>query len=353
MNQQFVIAGSFLKNATFELHTIPELFFSTSSLANVGININVQSKKADFASAYWVDVYIDLEPYVDDKIIFSLHIEYTALTNIIDNDMDEDALKHILGTEVPQNLYDSIRGIVWNITSASGFPPIMLNDYNFTLKKSAGTRLQHYDENENSCGRTETGTDNFMLCYEYIVHDIVSDEEGKEFMEIYRQFVENIYDYESQPFYKYYLRFLEPIEYHHPDYAECHETFWPLLFQFIFTEADMRPRITEGRDGLPELEFIFNEECRTVSSLSPGELKEIISELGANIFAIIGSYLLGKTIDDNYSEELPSSGSVLKEELLKLYCCDSPTAEEEDTKFVDKIYARIKDCDLQTFAYKI
>ena len=43
---------------------------------------------------------------------------------------------------------------------------------------------------------------------------------------------------------------------------------------------------------------------------------------------------------------------ILKEEFHALYNTDQPDASDEDIAFVDKLYARIKECDLQTFPYK-
>ena len=45
-------------------------------------------------------------------------------------------------------------------------------------------------------------------------------------------------------------------------------------------------------------------------------------------------------------------GFFFAQEFHALYNIDQPNASAEDIAFVDRLYARIKECDLQTFPYK-
>ena len=162
------------------------------------------------------------------------------------------------------------------------------------------------------------------------------------------------YRYEENPLYKYYYRFLTPIEYSHPDYEFCEDSYWPLLFQLLFGEGK-NVKVIDGDNGLPEIEFDYCEdERRTVSSLTLAELKNLTSELSVKAFTDTLVEILGydKQMDNDYADILRDDQLILKEEFHALYNTDQPNASAEEIAFVDKLYARIKECDLQTFPYK-
>lgn len=204
----------------------------------------------------------------------------------------------------------------------------------------------------------------FPLGYEWIMEDIrlVEDGAGVSFLETAKNYLEKdgkstgneLLTYEENPLYKYYYRFLTPIEYSHPDYGECEDSYWPMLFQLLFGEGK-NVKVIDGDNGLPEIEFDYCEdERRTVSSLTLEELKFITSELAVKAFTDTLVEILGydKQMDNDYADILRGDQLILKEEFHALYNIDQPNASAEDIAFVDRLYARIKECDLQTFPYK-
>ena len=84
------------------------------------------------------------------------------------------------------------------------------------------------------------------------------------------------------------------------------------------------------------------------------ELKFINSELAVKAFIDTLVEILGydKQMDNDYADILRGDQLILKEEFHALYNIDQPNASAEDIAFVDSLYARIKECDLQTFPYK-
>lgn len=84
------------------------------------------------------------------------------------------------------------------------------------------------------------------------------------------------------------------------------------------------------------------------------ELKFITSELAVKAFIDTLVEILGydKQMDNDYADILRGDQLILKEEFHALYNTDQPNASAEEIAFVDKLYARIKECDLQTFPYK-
>lgn len=389
----FIPIKTFLKEVVFESPNTPDLFFNAESAANLGISIDIQSRVAEDSSLYLVELHTSLTPKIDERVVFNLRLIYSTLVEITDKEMDDETRKNLLTVIVPQSMYNPLRALVWKLTLESGFPPIMMNDYDFAAHQ-ASTDIRPFDNHEVSFDKNEDNDNAFAflkfleenekddvsameecgelpqenifpLGYEWIMEDIrlVEDGAGVSFLETVKNYLEKdgkstgneLLTYEENPLYKYYYRFLTPIKYCHPDYEVCEDSYWPMLFQLLFGEGK-NVKVIDGDNGLPEIEFDYCEdERRTVSSLTLEELKFITSELAVKAFTDTLVEILGydKQMDNDYADILRGDQLILKEEFHALYNTDQPDdASDEDIAFVDKLYARIKDCDLQTFPYK-
>lgn len=388
----FMPIKTFLKEVVFESPNTPDLFFNAESAANLGISIDVQSRVAEDTSLYLVELHTCLTPKINEQLVFNLKIVYSTLVEITDKEMDDETRKYLLTVVVPQSMYNPLRALVWKLTLESGFPPIMMNDYDFATNQ-ANTDIEPFDNHEVSFDKDEDNDNSlaflkfleenekdeesakeeggelpqeniFPLGYEWIMEDIrlVEDGAGVSFLETAKNCLEKdgkstgneLLTYEENPLYKYYYRFLTPITYSHPDYEECEDSYWPMLFQLLFGEGK-GVKVIDGENGLPEIEFDYCEDGRrTVSSLTFEELKNLTSELAAKAFTDTLVEILGynKQMDNDYADILRDDQLILKEEFHALYNTDQPDASDEDIAFVDKLYARIKECDLQTFPYK-
>ncbi|MBR5282420.1 MAG: protein-export chaperone SecB [Alistipes sp.] len=388
----FMPIKTFLKEVVFESPNTPDLFFNAESAANLEISIDVQSRVAEGTSLYLVELHTSLTPKITERVVFNLKLIYSTLVEIADQELEDETRKHLLTVIVPQSMYNPLRALVWKLTLESGFPPIMMNDYDFATHQ-ANTDIRPFDNHEVSFDKNEDNDNSFAflkflneqekdeesaieegsespqenifpLGYEWIMEDIrlVEDGAGASFLETAKNYLEKdgkstgdeLLTYEENPLYKYYYRFLTPIEYSHPDYEECEDSYWPMLFQLLFGEGK-NVKIIDGENGIPEIEFDYCEdERRTVSSLTLEELKFITSELAVKAFTDTLVEILGydKQMDNDYADILRDDQLILKEEFHALYNTDQPDASDEDIAFVDKLYARIKECDLQTFPYK-
>lgn len=388
----FIPIKTFLKEAVFESPNTPDLFFNAESAANLEISIDVQSRIAEDSSLYLVELHTSLTPKIDERVVFNLRLRYSTLVEITDKEMDDETRKYLLTVIVPQSMYNPLRALVWKLTLESGFPPIMMNDYDFAAHQ-ASADIRPFDNHEVSFDKNEDNDNSFAflkfleenekddvsameecgelpqenifpLGYEYILEDIrlVEDGAGVSFLERVKNYLEKdgkstgkeLLIYEENPLYKYYYRFLTPIKYSHPDYESCEYSYWPILFQLLFGEGK-NVKVIDGDNGLPEIEFDYCEdERRTVSSLTLDELKFITSELAVKAFTDTLVEILGydKQMDNDYADILRGDQLILKEEFHALYNIDQPNASAEDIAFVDRLYARIKECDLQTFPYK-
>ena len=361
MEAPFMIIRTFLKDVEFSSPNTPGLFFSNNSTASMGVSIDVQAKVAEGTSLFLVDLITRVTPKVEEQVIFDIQLTYSALVEL-DITLDEDTRKRILQVLVPQSLFNPLRAIVWEITTASGFPPFMLNDYDF-MSNAVGSASENtvndiessdeVDEIEDVCFADDSDDNNLPLGYNWIIKDIQSTDAGAGFLQILIQKGGvDISGYEGLPLYKYYYRFLQPIKYHHPE-VECEESYWDILFQLIFAEGE-EPKIIEGTtEQLPEIEVNFEGERKYVSNLSIEELQSLTSDLAVQAFSHSMVEIIGASVDEYYAEEIDENNPVLKEELLKLYNCNQPFANTDTVAFVDQIYERIKECDLQTFPYKL
>lgn len=381
----FMPIKTFLKEVVFESPNTPDLFFNAESAANLEISIDVQSRVAEDTSLYLVELHTCLTPKINEQLVFNLKIVYSTLVEITDKEMDDETRKCLLTVIVPQSMYNPLRALVWKLTLESGFPPIMMNDYDFATHQ-ANTDIRPFDNHEVSFDKNEDNDNSFAflkflneqekdeesaidecgelpqenifpLGYEWVLEDIrlVDDGAGVSFLNTVKDSTGNSLDvYTETPLYKYFYRFLTPIKYSHPDYEVCEDSYWPMLFQLLFGEGK-NVKVIDGDNGLPEIEFDYCEdERRTVSSLTLDELKFITSELAVKAFTDTLVEILGydKQMDNDYADILRGDQLILKEEFHALYNIDQPNASAEDIAFVDRLYARIKECDLQTFPYK-
>lgn len=379
----FMPIKTYLKSVEFDSPNTPEMFFNANSAANLEISIDVQSRVAEDTSLYLVELHTCLTPKINEQLVFNLELVYSTLVEITDKEMDDETRKYLLTVVVPQSMYNPLRALVWKLTLESGFPPIMMNDYDFATHQ-ANTDIRPFDNHEVSVDEDEDNDNSFAflkflneqerdeesameeggelhqenifpLGYEWVLEDIrlVDDGAGVSFLNTVKESTGNNIDvYEETPLYKYYYRFLRPIEYSHPDYEVCEDSYWPMLFQLLFGEGK-GVKVVDGENGLPEIEFDYCEyERRTVSSLTLEELKFITSELAVKAFTDTLVEILGydKQMDNDYADI--GDQLILKEEFHALYNTDQPNASAEEIAFVDKLYARIKECDLQTFPYK-
>lgn len=380
----FMPIKTFLKEVVFESPNTPDLFFNAESAANLEISIDVQSRVAEGTSLYLVELHTSLTPKITERVVFNLKLIYSTLVEIADQELEDETRKHLLTVIVPQSMYNPLRALVWKLTLESGFPPIMMNDYDFATHQ-ANTDIKPFDNHEVSFDKNEDNDNSFAflkflneqekdkesaidecgelpqenifpLGYEWVLEDIrlVDDGAGVSFLNTVKDSTGNSLDvYTETPLYKYFYRYLTPIEYSHPDYEVC-EDYWPMLFQLLFGEGK-NVKVIDGDNGLPEIEFDYCEdERRTVSSLTLDELKFITSELAVKAFTDTLVEILGydKQMDNDYADILRGDQLILKEEFHALYNTDQPNASAEEIAFVDKLYARIKECDLQTFPYK-
>lgn len=343
MEQSFEIIRTFLGNVEYDFpKPLESLFNYDDNLIEQGADIDVKVWSANEPMFYVVDMHVDATEGFNGEEDFRIRLVYSALVKVNDEDMDDEEAVKLLGTEAPRFLYEPVRELLKCLTVASGFPPIILDDYDFYEKLLAlGNDTIQEDVEEPSMG------------YDWILHDIKSTEEGASFLKtLFRVCGKSCLEYKQSPLYRCYYRFMAPIEYKHPEFEECDKNYWELLFQLVFGESEYVD-ILNGDDGLPEIEFSFNQYRNfRLTDLTLKEIKELTSELATTAFTSTMVSLYGLNLNLEYGETLPDNKPLLEAEIYKLYNYDTNT-DEEDKAFTKRVCARMKEYADLTFEYRL
>lgn len=130
ITESFKTLQNYVSNIGFKTSNVPDLFFSEDSLGNLDISIGIKPRLLDDLHQI-VELQACLTSKLEDEIVFCLNVTYSSFGRILEENPDDEQLNSILTDLIPQSMYDHLRALVWEITSASGFTPIMMEDYNF------------------------------------------------------------------------------------------------------------------------------------------------------------------------------------------------------------------------------
>ena len=130
ITESFKTLQNYVSNIEFKTSNVPDIFFSEDSLGNLDITIGIKPRLLDDLH-YIVELQACLTSKLEDEIVTILEITYSSFGRILEENPDDKQLNSILTDLIPQSMYDHLRALVWEITSASGFSPIMMEDYEF------------------------------------------------------------------------------------------------------------------------------------------------------------------------------------------------------------------------------
>lgn len=352
MTSSYVIVKAFLKNVVFESPNTPNMFFAEHSDSSLPIDIDVNSKVANGTSIYLVELHINLSPKTNESlVIFNLDIVYSTMVNILDENISDKDLSDILHVEVPRKAYDTVRMLVWNITRESGFPPIMMSDYSFA---EHGVEKESRDKVDKEKTDTYEIGENQYDDFRWLMDDCYSSDYEDESLMDEMNINHSLCPYENLPIYKYYLRFLRPIEYRHPQNDECTDSFWPIFFRLLTGNFDVEYDLETTKNGELDIIFTYKEyKNRLVSNLSSYELKDVATQLFLDMITNLSENILLEDINTEYAETIMDDRLILKEEFFKIYNFDASQKADTEETFVEQLYSKIKECDLKTFIYRI
>ena len=126
------IMGQYIKDLSFETPHAPEIF-SVLRTEAPEIPIGLDTVVRHIAGAtFEVTLSVQLEAEVSGgKKAFILELAYGAVVEINQQMIPEQHVHPILMIEVPRQLFPFVRQLVADITGSGGFPPLMLQVFDF------------------------------------------------------------------------------------------------------------------------------------------------------------------------------------------------------------------------------
>jgi len=359
MTPSFFIEKSFVKKIEFEMSDNAWASLTLLSQLKTSLSVDIETKSSENSNYYLVEVHVNLSLMTDNDIpIYDLFLCYAAIVGMKDNNVHVDDLNDVFKVQVPKVLLDSIRAIVWQLTREAGFP-FMMRDDTFDHPVSQTNVLSEngikddMDPSalEESLEQLFGGSE--IVGFQMIMNNLREMEAAREFLDIYvNQVGESaLSDYVCLPIYKCYYRFFTPIAYHHPDFEECEEDVWPMLFQMLYGSFQAKCKAVDVGDELPEIQFSFRDYVnRIISSLTIDEVEDLLTDLMIDALTNTSVNLIDYRIGNNWTEKTLVSGRLIsKQDFFHLF---DALVDPEEPSFLDEMYERIKECDIQTVFYR-
>lgn len=375
---------TYLSQLQYEIYASPDPTYMKVEEVEVNLK-NSYIKGRRISSSYFVNLEASIKAKCKKETFFEVEVEYSAQV-IFESDITTVAeFNKIVEDDVPRQLYEHIRGLVWNLSSESGLPPVMLKSYDEVKQDSNSsddteekkndidtkepTLFDMINEADNDDEESEEeNVDDFeddniqciehndcdKLSYEWLFNEFLMNKQTVDFFNSLRVFEKSdLSVYQNLMVYKYYLRFIKPIEYHHPKNKKCDDSLWSMLLQMLFA-VGKNVEFVSRKGKLPEIEFDFSEnERRTVSSLKLYELKKLLLELGTEVFVGVFSDMVYMDVDREYADNLSSDSSILKEEIMSMFRVGEYETDERVLRLVDTMFNNIRRYDLQILPYTL
>ena len=359
MIPSFFIEKAFVKTIDFEVSDNFQNPLLLKSQMNTNLDIDLETKTLEGGLYHLVEIRVHLSLLADDEEpLYKLFLNYAAIVEIPDDNIAADEMSKIFKVKVPKMLWDNIRILVWQITREVGYPFMMREDCFDHQGCDEETETEASDDDISdliaSLGQEASDSLGFeSVDYHWIIEDIKSLEEGQVFLNIYAKQVgeDALSDYECLPVYKCYYRFFVPIAYQHPDFLECDEEVWPMLFQLLYGNFHTECKLIDNGDRLPDIQFVYqDEDSRLVSELNLEEVKKLLSDLMTEAFTDISVNLISLKITHGLAESPFAMNHLMsKQEYFRIF---DTIVSDDAPSFLGSMYEKIKECDIQTALYR-
>lgn len=388
MTPSFFITKSFVTKIDFAASDSSQLSATPVSHMETSLRVDVGTSTSEGNMYHLVEIHVNISSVASDNTpVYNLILNYAAIVGTPEFIADEAVLNEILKIQVPRILLDNIRSIVFQLTREAGFPFMMhddtfdnpiQNDLRETPEPSynggTGDLIDAISDDELESSESEQDIYNPFDAFCHDTPDLFESEKVdfqwlinlqwaeddeelmgaiKTFLNVYTSRVgeDAIVDYESLPIYKCYYRFFTPIDYLHPDFEECDESVWPILFQMLYGSFKSKCQVIDAENSLPEIEFSYEHfQDRTISNLNLEELKELLSDLITELLTNLSVHLLDFQNESFMSEEELQNDQLKSE--LDFYRLFNANVSDENVTFLSSMYERIKECSLQTLLYQ-
>lgn len=372
----FFIMKSFVEHLMSEAL----LAYQMDSDFRTEVNASISTASPEGGHYHLVKIELSIVMMTDNNApAYRLTMAYSVVVGVENENLTDDELHKILHTDIPLHLFDNIRAVVWQITRESGFP-LMLKDDTFSRSihvdnidqifnpsepaSSLEFEQDEFDDEDDfeegdSFDEEGFASDDYSISFRSVIGEINSFEEGAEFLKtLSRALNTDVLDFDSfdqLPVFQTYYRFFTPISYHCPEIDGCDPELWPMLFRLLFGNVNSKCKVIDGKNNKPELKFSYGKyNDYLVSELDSDDLNDLLSDLMTEALCEISVKLLHRSTKVTESELKWSVGQLItKEQFYKLHNFFPGTAQEEDKVFFEKLYSKIKECDIQTYLYRL
>lgn len=393
----FSTNNSYLEQLSFESSPEYVLEFDRKTEVHSYVEIIERSKGSQL---YSVKLHTDVSLITkEEQVAFTMSLVYSTFV-IVDCDPDDDEyLYNTLHLGVPQHLLDPIRSIVWQVSGASGYPTMLKDDtFNEPLPEEAfpesilyeeenpadedeiagGNLMQKFyamlnddrlchslfdddhdlipSEGENADETKPSNNDNGVVNFQSVIDEIGDTEEGNTFLNTFWNAlnISGFNSFEQIPAYYLYYCFLTPVAYHYPELENVDKEVWPMLFCLLFGNTAANCTLINGKGSLPELKFSYedyHEFC--VSELDVSDLKDLLYRLMTDALCDVSVMLFNRDEMPNVELELLAGKLISKDDFFKLHNYYPGIGSEEKGAYIEKLYSKIKECDIQAYLYRL
>lgn len=356
VNKTYKIENAFLASSIFGFTGTPSLSYYTNCVIDTErIRTDVSSAPVSDDGAHMVRISIQLETLNDVKdVVHVMSIVYMAFVRFYDENLTEEEIHDVLYTAVPRQLFDDVSSFVMDTAKRSGFPVKLGKKTYMGSIHDMGVVDIHEDEDDMD---DDDEFDDEFIDFQYILEKLSAQEEVADFLNAYKKLVgEDVTNsFDEMPAYSYYYKFFIPIEYNHPDYDNCDDDLWPMLFQLLFGNFNATCNIVDMGDEYPDIRFTYEEyQDKLISELTLDELKDLMEELVSDMLTDVTIVMLDyQYVGTEYCKNIDVYRLVRKNEFLKIFGQDNMISlNKDELEFIEKMYSRIKDCDIKTLIYR-
>ncbi len=122
------VVGQFIRDLSFENPNIDKLLANPNEKPNIRLDVNVNAK-AVRPGLYESGISFKAEATAAFGTIYILEIEYAGLFQL--ENVPQNALEPMLLVNCPMLLFPFLRRLVADITREGGFPPLLLDPFDF------------------------------------------------------------------------------------------------------------------------------------------------------------------------------------------------------------------------------
>ena len=123
------VISQYIKDLSFETPHSPEIFLANQGKPDIELSIDIDAKKIS-DEIYEVILKISANATTKEKKIFLCEASYAGLFAL--QNIEAELIEQILLIYCPNLLFPFIRRLIANLTSDSGFPPLMIDPIDFT-----------------------------------------------------------------------------------------------------------------------------------------------------------------------------------------------------------------------------